>query len=373
MFDPFAKQSEKVTRPDFSPAGDGDESYRWKGQEYTRVTTVLNVKPQNDRLQAWACRLACFATLEPFHNAGLLPNFEPDDKFLEWIEGRSIQPRTTEEAMLAMVDYSHNLREAFRYRDHKARVGRLVHHASYHYALGTPISESDRIDWFKGQAHDLKLVGGAETARWEALGKTYDDALTDLAYAALPYWQNKLKWYEAFKPDWEMVGLDVAVFNSETETAGTPDELFWLSQRNYEKAGLKWEFGKPRALILSDDKTTNSTRVKEHAFQVAAYARGTFFGHYQDQSEHPIPDVDATCVLYMRPVAGEAVKPWLHVGEQVIDENFEIFCAANDVWRGHHDMPKASRVRKYREVKAKRGERACPIQIGGFGSVGNGQ
>lgn len=371
-FDPFEKASAPVADvPQYQPAGDGDDSYIWRGEKFTRVTAVLgSAKTDTDALSAWFGKQACFATLEPLYNAGLLPNFDAADEFLAWCERRSIRPTSQDEALELCARWQLNMREGFRYRDHAADIGRLVHHASYHYALGTKVNESDRIEWFMMTARELQLLTDDAILRWELLGKTEEDALKDLAYQALPYWQNKRAWYEKYMPDHVMVGLQMASFNSSTQTAGTPDEDFYLWRKHWEAAGLSWPFGKERVRVISDDKTTNTMRRKEHALQVAAYARGEWFGSYSDLQEYPVPDYDGLMVLYISREPETPVTSWTFVGEETIDDLFELFCAANTLYRGLRDMPKAARRTKFVERKQRKGERSCPIKIGSFTQLG---
>lgn len=352
-------------RPDFDPAGDGQDSYKWGGLYYPRVTSILNLaKGSSTHLDHWHAKQAAMAAAAPLVHAGL---YTPgaDDALEDFVEAQPMRQLDAHAAIMEAANWRSNMREGDRYRDHKSRIGRLVHHASYHFALGTPVAESDRIDWFKATAIDLQLLTPVVLQRYDELGKSPESVLTDLAYEALPYWQNKRAWYEMFKPDHEMVGLGMAAFSESSGYAGTPDEDYWLSQRHYEAAGLRWPFGKPRARILSDDKTTNRKRIKLHALQVAAYAQADFFGSYADHSQHAIPQYDGICPLYIPPTLGEKCDAWLFVGEEVQCELADGFFALNQVYRLLNNMPRANRAVKFTVRKEKKGERTCPIQIGG--------
>jgi hypothetical protein len=361
-----------------SDDGDGSPHYIYDSRPYVRMTEYLSVA-KSDLIGPWMGKMAALRAASYLVHAGLAtPDCETNTGLAleEFVDAEAIRVVDAPDAVRRIMDWSFVMREGFRYRDHKSRVGRVVHHANYQYAM-TPgdcmrWTDEQWLDWMRWKARKLQLITPEIVSRYEEFGteKGLEDIELDLAHHSLPYVRQKIAWNEQFLPDWEMIGLDLAVFTDDDEGnplyAGTTDEMYWLSKANFERAGRHWPFpDRDRAFILSDDKTTNVARHKSHPMQVAGYARAGFIYDFVEKSVIDMPEFHGVAISYMLPKKDQ-LDYWLFVGEDTIDQLFEGTCLCIDLWRFMHDMPRASRKRKFTPPKPKKGARPCPITIGGI-------
>lgn len=374
--DPFAPSTPPSVTPVFARPNDegGDKYYYCESRPYMRMTEYLSVA-KSDLIGPWMGKMAALRCASYLVHAGLhVPDLSTEAGVVleSWIDEESIRVLDAHDAVRQACDWTFNMREGFRYRDHKSRLGRIVHHANYQYALdpgaAKRMSDEDWIDWMRAKARKMEIIPADVRLRYEALGKSLEDVELDLAHHCLPYVKQKIAWNESFLPDWEMIGLDLAVFCDAEDGsplyAGTPDEIYWLTKTNFEKAGRHWPFPDiTRARILSDDKTTNVARHKSHPMQVAGYARAGFFFDYLEQKRYDVPEFHGVAVSYMQPKT--ALDYWLFVGEDTIDQLFEGTQLCMDLYRFLHDMPRATRKRKYIPPKPVKGSRPFPISLGG--------
>jgi hypothetical protein len=357
-YNPFDEET-KPERGEYSRPKDGQSTYVWKGIEYPRVTDILSIAPGN-HLMSWYAKVASLRAAAWLVHAGLFtpPVEDPMQAELEkWVDDEAIRIVDPVEAIKMACDWKFNMREAERYRDHAARIGSLGHHWVYNYALGVRISESDRIDWLKAEARNLKLIPKDVIERYEALGKDIDSVETDLAFHAVPHIESWLKWNEVFQPDWIAIGLEAVVINEEESCAGTCDGWAKFHKSAWEKSGMAWPFPNQSALLTGDLKTGSAS--KTHLMQVAAYSRSSYIALMGDQTEHPIPESEGMFIVYTKGV--EQAKFKLYAGREAIDDGYDAFCGINAAYRIMHDLPKCSRIRKLGAQKEKRGDRTCPF------------
>lgn len=348
-------------------AAENGNCYTWAGRKYPRVTSILSVFP-SDHLMAWAGKMGALSAAAPLVHAGLFtPDMESTTmaELERYVDAEAMREISHAEAIDRACDWSDNMRAQFRYRDHKGRIGSVYHYCLYERALGL----WDGRDVFE-QVHAVsasrRIWVGHEDAllRYAEYGKEPSAVCLDLAHHALRYVERGLEFLERFRPEFEALGTESVVVHTGEEYAGTMDVAFRVQRSAFQEVDLAWPFvGQDSALLLGDWKTSNylSGTVR---FQLAAYARGSFIGMLDDHSEHSIPDVDGLAALHITP--DEPVVPKIWAGRDKIDAFFEVFCAANSLYRGMQDLPRANAARRYSEPKPpKRGERVCPIQVGG--------
>ncbi len=369
---PFEEPESPAPKELYARPGDGGEFYYWLGQEYKRATSFLDSHKGN-HLAVWMAEQAVMSAVAPLVHAGL---YVPDCdtvaglKLEAFVDGRPMRQLSPAEAIAETADIDFHKLEGHRYRDYKAGLGQLEHHAAYEFALAgrNPFREVDIIDWAMATARDLKVFGPAAVARFEACGKSLEDAERDLAFAAKPHIERKFEWNNLYLPEWNMIGKGVAVFSKTDDglplSAGTPDEDFYLSRAVWEKVGkFRWPFGdNPRPRILNDDKNSNTEDQVTHLYQVGGYARHDFIGCYDDKSVHEIPDFDAIAISYISP---EGVNFWAFNGRDKIDHFGAIFFAMVNLHFMMQGRPSCERRTKYVAPKPVKGSRPCPIAIGG--------
>lgn len=376
-----------ANEPEYASAGDG-KYYTWAGRKYPRVTSILAVAP-GEHLMAYHAKVAALRAAAPLIHAGLLvPTSQPSARYLEfdaldewddvpnmdaaaaldtmaqlerYVDCEAMKMLSQEEAIAMACDWRSNMNEPFRYRDHKGRIGHVAHWAKADIAMGLRTSEPN-VEYLASLTA-AKMVWPEEVVqRYEDLGKTVDDMTLDLAHHALPHALNVWEFVQLYRPEYEMIGVEAVVINRDEEYAGTLDEIaiyrkdIWQDQNQG-----KWPFdhGVRRARLIGDLKTSNHL-ANSVRFQLAAYAKASFIGVMQDQTEHAMPEFDGMIALHSKPEEGMVVKTW---GAHCIDPCFECFRGLNSYYRGLSNLPRSSRGRI--DKPAPRGQRDCPIFVGG--------
>lgn len=282
-----------------------DGHYTWDGVKHPSVTTILS-SMGGAALMPWYAKMAATecADIVSRKLEGFITQKECDDQILDW------QTRMT---------------AAIRYRDYKAAIGSLTHHAIYEWALGVRVD--DMLGYLTSQAVSLGLDTKDDRAEIEPYAVT-------LAKAARHYVAGALAWINENKPDFEAVGQEAVIVSETHGYAGTTDAIATV---------------KGRRLHL-DFKTSTSLDEKKFRMQIEAYRRADFIGLMADGSQHEIPPTDAVGVLWIRPVDPTVLKTW-----EPSDEYFEGFLAARQVYGVMHEMPKPN-ARKRATPKPVRGE-----------------
>ena len=363
MTDPFSDDealSAPKARGPYARPGDGESTYMWAGQEFPRVTDILGSAP-GQHLMSWYAEVGAMKAAYFLGAAGLVT---PDDseagaKLEKYIDSRAIRQDLAEhpEIALAMAaDWADNTKEPERYRDHRARIGSLGHHALYDHALGLRVAKADEIDYLIGKSRELVLFSDATIERYDALGVELTSLEEDLAYHALPYWHSGLAFIDKFKPEMTGIGLEAPVFNGTEIWAGTDDWFAAVSRANWESAGYKWEASGSKLLLAGDWKTGGKSR--SHRVQIATYARAEFIGVINDHTTEPVPDVDGCAIVYLHDDGRPADVHWF-LGRDKIDHFYDCFCGLLAYYRGVRNLSRPDRARKY--APPRKGERTCPI------------
>ena len=367
MYDPFADEPlESVETSERSRRAGDSNYYVWKGLKLPRVTTILGTCA-SESLCNWHGKTAALSAAAHLVHAGL---FVPDvdDPIMaeleKYVDNQPMRQVTESEAIAAACHWQWNMREAHRYRDHKGRIGAIFHHAMFERALGIwdgkdvlgqamRLAESPTI-WAQHQAALSRMLD---------LGKTPEQVYTDLAHHSVPYIDEGLWFLDTFKPEILDAGLECMVINTGEEYAGTKDVDLRFTQANWEAAGYAWPFLGQRSAVVTGDWKTSNYLSDTTRYQLAAYARSSFIGMPDDESEHPILDVDGIMAIHVKP--GERKPPRTWVGRDKIDAFFDVFCAMNFIYRSLSNLPRANAARAYtgpaKPKQLKRGERPCPI------------
>jgi len=373
--DPFDKPKKaKGEQLPYARPEDGGLDYCWDGVRYRRVTSILDMAP-GAYLNLWYGKMAALSAAAPLVHSGLLiraddagERIEADD-LDEFTLGQTLHQMDDREAIQMVGDWRYHMKGGERNRDHKGRIGTLLHHFKYEYALGLRVHETDLIDWGIERVRKMRLLPEDMVARYAEFGKKEETLERELATAVKPYIVNAVAWRELFKPDDEATGLETAVFHEGELYAGTRDGVCVITKANWEAAGKMWVFKKPSARVVLDYKTSRSLR-KSYDFQCAAYARAEFVGMFEDQTKLEMEDVDGILILHIRPGEEGCNYRLIHddmdggglSGRDKIDMLFEGFCGLNAFHRAFNDMPRAPRARKFTPTpKTAKGNREVPF------------
>lgn len=390
-FDPFDESAiPKPSEPMFARAGDG-KFYTWKGRKYLRVTHTIGMAP-GQGLMSYHAKVAALTCAAWLVHGGLytppmpteaplrtpefdaMPNgFDAEDpeedgalealmaEIERYVDARPMLGITPERAIQGAVNWVSNMREPMRYRDHKGRIGSLAHLVRADIALGLRTSLPD-VQYVAELASAKIGFDPAVLARYEALGKSKDDVILDLAFHALPHAVNFWTRHEAYRPEYEALGIESAVFSSQRDYAGSADGIGTyrkdLWQANNDG---KWPFepGLRKARVVEDDKTSNYL-ASSVRFQLGAYAAADFIGDYADFSEHPMPEIHGLVAWHSTPTGMSPPKAW---GANCIQPFADTFLGLHDYVLGLMDLPRSSRGRK--DKPQPKGQRDCPIFVGG--------
>lgn len=338
----------------YQPAKDGD-AYTWAGQKYVRVSAVLGVLG-GDALLSWYAKQGCLRTLAPLVHAGLVPT-DCDSELHEFVEAEPIRALTAPEAILQAANWHSNYKEGYRYRDHKGRIGTLVHRAKHDHALG--LRHANLLEYLTGLAAKPGFIPDDVIERFAMLGKSHEDVARDLAYAAVPYTKAAFQYVEDFEPEYVAIGLESAIANWSEEYMGTADGWAWHTKAKWEKLQRPWPANLgDRAMLLEDYKTSNSLSPKFKQ-QLAAYMFAENICLFGDGSLHPVPHADAAILVHIKP-GTYGLQVW---DRATLADVFErSFLALLDHWRLENDKPRPLNSRRVAKPKPpKRGNREVPF------------
>ena len=280
-----------MTEQPYYARRDNDGFYTWQGVKYPSVTTVLGSAP-GQYLMAWYGKQAAMKAASHLIQAGIVELNPQDSHFFEFCSGIVPRSITKEEAVKEIMDWASNMRQAERYRDHKARIGSIVHHYIYKRALGLPPSEKDMLDRLRSIAIELSLFDSPSEAM-----------LTEIAVSAHAYVLSAEEWIERAAPEWDMIGQEAVVVRRDrvgkSGYAGTTDCIFTIRKRTYERH-YPWMWEGVKRKFAGDFKTSNSL-AKSLQAQVEAYANADFIGLMATGEEIEIPSSDAIAAIHIGP------------------------------------------------------------------------
>lgn len=267
-----------------------DGLYTVDGLKYPSVTTILGVFLK-EYLMFWSAKMASMKCVLPLVQSGVLTlkdltyingrgEVRPDEKLMQFVRDHTERTITKAEAIAEIRNWRMNMKEFERYRDFKASVGSLGHHAFYEYAIRDhkPCSDNELEGWLTGQAWDNEICHYIDE---EGNKKPPTDAmLLAVVTPAIAYVHSAWEWIEIAKPKFVNVGLEAVIVKrkftmsfGDTEIefpgwAGTEDFECELNKSTYGYDWL-WE-GHDTVQTLGDLKTSNSLpeTVRE---QMAAY------------------------------------------------------------------------------------------------------
>jgi hypothetical protein len=277
------------------------QTYIWNGIEYPRVTAILG-SSGGQYLIPWSGKMAALRAAAHLYQAGVESSDEDLKAFMDTKVERDL---SMEQAHAEIMHWASVMREGERYRDHKARIGSLVHHWAYQHAFGLRVKPRDMEDHLMQSAMDLDLLPDATVPMLQAL-----------AHSAYAYVLSYNEWVENAMPEWEMIGLEACVirfytFTEEGESrddgyAGTTDGKFTLQQSVYEKS-FDWPEAWPRNKTSRrvDFKTSNRLPQTVQA-QCEAYDCANIIGLVKTGEEFAIEESDGTACLHIGPHASAA-------------------------------------------------------------------
>lgn len=262
--------------------------YTIAGEPYPSVTTVLGMA-KSEHLLAWAAKMASMKAASHLVQAGVLKLDDGDvnhRKLIEFCQGITDRTITPQQAIAEIADWPVVMREYERYRDFKAKIGSVAHHAAYEFALRgrRPCDDGHVDEYIAGIVHDLRLAHFIDGDRLVA---PTEDMLHAIADPARSYCESVWEWIERANPEFEAIGLEAVVYRSrftmdfsyggDIETiefpgyAGTMDWIARFDKNTYKDDWL-WE-GETSVRVTGDFKTSNalpdSVRMQTEAYSEA--------------------------------------------------------------------------------------------------------
>lgn len=307
-----------------------DGHYTWGGQLLPSVTTIIK-EIAGEHLLMWYGKMAA-------------------TECAEMIARRDRDEITADECDHAILDWQTRMTAAVRYRDRKAAIGSLMHHAHYERALGRDI-EGDLVGFLEYKAVDLKLAVLKEGESEEEF-RSY---VRSLALHAEPYALCAFRWMDDFLPEYEMVGLEAAVISETHGYAGTQDLVATFKKSIWEKY-LQWLWEGDTVMLAGDLKSSNSLDVPKVRLQLEAYRNAEFIGLMELGQSHPIIHSAGSLAVHVRPQQKAAVHAWLPC-----EDTFESFLALRQVYGYLHEMPKPNAAKRARKPAANKEPKKCPF------------
>lgn len=177
---------------------------------------------------------------------------------------------------------------------------------------------ADRGKAVHAQSEELILKHtAADAARWFAKGQPMPEWPTDIAGPMDAF----VQFLDDYRPRY--LATEATVYHRAQAYAGTADAFLEV------KVNGAW-------LRLCVDYKSGNRIYPEVAIQCAAYARGEFLGGPDGMTEYPVPEVDGTAVLHLRP-KGYTFRR-LRYDEPV----FRSFLYAREIFRWAIDISKTA-------------------------------
>lgn len=273
-----------------------DGHYTWDGEKLPSVTTIIGMLG-SEALSMWYAKMAAQEAAQRIADGDL-------DGASRW-----------EDVMKAPI----------RYRDYKGQIGSVFHHAMQtHVLAGLP---QDLDEFCIGEVDRLGYGRGLEDGYLETLGR-----------AAARHVRQGVKWLDAEKPEFLMVGLEAVVVSKRHGYAGSAD---WMAR-------IKGE------VVLGDWKTSNHLWTDRVHHQMEAYASADFIGDLNTGEELELPAIDSLLAVH---VTEDSCKGTSFPRSP---EVFDSFLAMREVYGVLNAMPKpmTSLRRGARKAKA---PKECPF------------
>ena len=269
--------------------------YTWEGVQYPSVTTILSEAP-GQHLMLWASKMAAMRAASLLVAAGIKPpeHLAQDDALADFCEGKD-ETLTKAEALEKLFSWQHVMRESERYRDFKARIGSVTHHALYENALGVRVPAKDLEDYLRFVAISL---GPGIWKDDDLTFKPSEEQVCELARLAAPYVLSAFEWVELDKPEWEAIGQEAVVISLNHGYAGTKDGRALL--RSVNGVAL------PEPKVYDLDFKTSNSLAKSVRFQVEAYRHADFIGLMATGQTFPIDSSCGVAALHIGPHADHA-------------------------------------------------------------------
>ena len=318
------------TLPYYARPKDKEHDYVWRGVEYPRVTHVLGTIGKH-HLYNWYAKMAAVECAE----------------IVAKIENGIL---SQEDGFAQIKDWQTRMTKPIRDRDHKGRIGSIVHHYLYERALGLDLR--NRQVWTMNTIENLQLLKRSE----EDFDNDY--AMT-LATLSSFYIDGAEDWLAKFNPDWEAIGQEAVVINEEYGYAGTCDGIARFSRKTWPK-DQTWNFEQDEVRLLVDFKTSNAIQ-DTFFWQVEAYRHGQFIGLMEDGSQHEVltengvPLTDGSMILHITPDTGVAT-----ITAKPNPEIFEAFVSLIHVYNSLELKPSTQKVKKIVSSRAKTEKREGP-------------
>lgn len=266
-----------------------------------------------------------------------------DPELLEFCGKQINEKLTINEAHNEILEWRVRMLSSNAYRDHKARLGSLVHHYGYSIALGLVDpdickSKNETKNWLWHQCQNLFLFEKPSDQDWYPS----EEAVDELCESAYAYVLSLDEWLKKAKPRWSTIGqeafvarissargdeefegllqkrfgMTIAQLDALPTTlqahvekimrarwAGTVDGYLTLVKEDY---GYPWPDEWPGEAISAwvDFKTTNAIQHKSVQAQVCAYANCDKLILMQagvQVEEHDLPESDLTASLHIGP------------------------------------------------------------------------
>jgi hypothetical protein len=314
--------------------------YTWEGVKLPSVTTIIGSAP-GQYLMLWYAKRAAQDAAVQLMLAGIEPPSH-DEQLLDLLTGSTIPSLTKPEAVDAIFAWQHRMRAAERYRDHKARIGSVTHHAVYEHALGNRYGRSELEDYLRHIAISLNLWYTPKDPEF----RPTEAMVCEVANSALAYVLSAFEWIEKAQPEWEMIGQEAVVVHPEDEEgvgyAGTVDFIAGFKQAVWEKH-FEW----PRTWcnevkLVGDFKTSNSLAHRSVQAQIEAYRHAKFIGLVQSGETFPIPETDGIMALHIGPHASLAGVQdefgTLESKAKVIGAKAYTWPGSEDTWRAFRGL-----------------------------------
>lgn len=249
--------------------------YTIAGEKYPSVTTILGMQ-KGEHLLAWAAKQAALKSASHLVQAGVLPidSLSIDVRhervladFCRDLVSRQITPQ---EAIKEIANWPVVMREYERYRDFKARIGSVAHHAAYEHALHgkRPVRPGQEMDYIRGIIFDLKLCHYDDKGEY---AEPTDAMIEQIAGPAEAYVHSVWEWIEFANPEWDAIGQEAVVYRKAFDItfnyggedvtmsfpgyAGTMD---WIAEFKKSTYQGEWKWDGDRIRMTGDFKTSNS-------------------------------------------------------------------------------------------------------------------
>jgi hypothetical protein len=315
---------------------DDNNHYTWNGIKMPSVTTIQGTA-LGSHLLIWYAQMAaqdCAKQWDLYHEGHL----------------------TLEGLQAAICDIETRKTAAIRYRDFRAAIGSITHHAMYDRAIGRE-RDADYVGYLRQTAIALGL---ADEEDREGSGEPY--SLT-LARAAGPFVESMHRTFDVLKPDWHATAQEAVVVSTTNRYAGSLDLAAHFAKANWTKLA-PWKWGDWRKVSLAGDgKTSTSMDAFKFPQQIEAYRRADFIGLVQDGSEHAIPETQGVVVFHFRPLDVPGVHAWSDTDDAdhaYLDDLFEDFLGMRFKYGLLHEMPNPNHKRRAPKTP-KKDPKVCPF------------